>query len=138
MDVPFPREQLVGIALMVALFERKHPLGITSAFVDLVEERHNNLHSTTIDWSECQNKVCADAREIITRSQKPEVILTPLSFDAYKEFGLKFMQAPFGYIVGLAFPSETHAEERCKQEERETRAQHLSDLPETSSIQLTD
>ena len=108
--------QLLNLALMVALFEKKTQSELSKSFVALVQQRHHNFHGKQVKagltWEECDNAVCADARNMVEDAQKPEVVISNLAFQAFARHGIKIRGFGTGYIVKLASPEEASEEEK--------------------------
>lgn len=98
-------------ALMTALSEKKAETDLRVAFMQLCEERHKNFHEGKSkqageSWLTCGNAVCVAAREILAQQRAPEVVLTPLSFQLYRNYGINVKGGGNTIIVRLVTPNE--------------------------------
>ena len=106
------RDQLLHLALMVALYERQTPTELAVSFVALIQERHENFHDSTTPWTECKNEKCAHAQRLFEDAKKPEVIIGTIAWEAFKPYGIALRNFGTSVIVKLVTPGEAAAQQR--------------------------
>ena len=106
------RDELLHLALMVCLYEKQTSTELAVSFVALIQERHENFHDTKVPWTECKNEKCTHAQRLFEDSQKPEVVIGTIAWDAFKPYGIAFRNFGTSVVVRLVSPGEAKAQER--------------------------
>lgn len=92
---PQAAAQMMHMAIVYLLHERGEQSALSSAFADLMAERHKEFHTDHgDDWRKCRNEVCVGAARILEVSQVKMVDITPLSLDITKTYNLNIIPSP--------------------------------------------
>lgn len=109
---------VMQLASKYLLYERAEETAIMTAFAQVVEERHNNFHKKhvnragqIVNWAECSNQVCKEARDIITSTRKKEVYINPIAATLMGDYVINFMPMPGNLRLWLTKKSESQLPE---------------------------
>ena len=117
---------VMQLAAKYLLYERSEETAITAAFAQVVEERHNHFHvkpftKNPIHWTQCDNQVCKEARNIIASTKQKEVNINPIAATLMSEYIINFMPMPNNLRLWLSKKSETQLPETEDQKRQASR-----------------
>lgn len=101
-----PAELLASVCVCL-LSDRADETELRLAFFQLVTERHAKNHikpwgnGDAVDWQQCPNPVCREAKRILEKAKAPEVVIPAISFDVARRKRIMFQGRPDGLHVSL-------------------------------------
>jgi hypothetical protein len=119
---------ILQLACKYLLYERAEETALSAAFASLVAERHKEFHQkhvdkdgNQVDWSVCSNQVCKDATEILARTRRKEVFISPLAAELMGRYVVGFMPTPTQIVVRLEEKNSMQLPDTAKEKREASR-----------------
>lgn len=90
---PSVQNDIMLLLCTYMLYERAQETPMRGMVEGLITERHSNPvyhHNQDVDWRNCSNQVCVNARLLIDQAKEPEVELNSFAIEMMSKYTINF------------------------------------------------